>query len=119
MMKIKSITDIITNSSSEVFVIRKDDSTKDCLQKIKEFHESHKMIWSLFEEKYEPIGRYTSEMYEKIRQDGLDYFSSGSGGPIEIMEETDKTLEIEIDENYLATHDFIEKNYEVLGRYNI
>lgn len=113
-MKIKSITDVITNSSSEVFVIRKTESAEEIIKKLKEYHESHKMTWEIYKEKYEPQPK--PEMYEKIRQDGLDYFPSGDGGTIDFG---DETLGVEIDENFSATHDFVEKNYEVLGKYHI
>lgn len=114
-MKIKSITDVITNSSSEVFLIKKIEPTRDYFQEIRNFHESHKMTPELHEEKYGPI-RGKIDL-EKIRQDKFDYFSSGSGGPIDVLGETENALELEIDENFLATIDYITENYEILERY--
>ena len=102
---------VITNSSSEVFVVRKEDYPLGFIDKIQEFHKDHELSIKIYEDKYQSI-KDPMERHNLVWKDGLDYFCSGDGG--EIFEEIDgNEVWIYVDISFEATHDFIRNNLPV------
>lgn len=141
-MKIKSQTDVITNSSSELFTIKAPGKTKvEILDILTEYHKS--------KVKNRPENIRDLPWSEKIKYD-LD--DSGMGGILEVkdfkdeyeehksslpinkqsqfteemfslysiysLEEQKEILRVDIDENFLATCQFMFDNFEVLENYS-
>lgn len=137
-MKIKSQTDIITNSSSELFTIKAPGKTKEeILEILEEYHKS--------KVKNRPENLRDLPWSEKIKYD-LD--GSGMGGELEVkdfndeyeeyksrlpinkqsqftkemfslysiysLEEQKEIFSVDVDESFLATCQFIFDNFEVL-----
>lgn len=75
-LHIQSVSDIITNSSSEVFAIRVDDNPLDAKQGIIDYHEKHS-VWKNFDNwsEYEELDPEEQGMYEH---------GSGMGGELDI-----------------------------------
>lgn len=137
-MKIKTVSDVITNSSSELFTIKAPGKTKEeILEILEEYHKS--------KVKNRPENLRDLPWSEKIKYD-LD--GSGMGGELEVkdfkdkyeehksglpvnkqsqfneemfslysiypLEEQKEIFKVDIDESFLATCQFIFDNFEVL-----
>ena len=117
-MKIKSISDVITNSSSEVFVIRKpensttgnEDSLKySLISKAVELDKA-----TIFHSDSVEISEGSSLFYEEYRYKSLrEYIDSYYG--IKIPEDSTDVFIIDIDQNFCGAISWLFENYEVIG----
>lgn len=98
-MDIKSITDIITNSSSEVFVVKRLGDFE--IDDLKEFTE----------EMMDPY--YEKENYD---YDGDYNHYSGDARELEIRQDKE-TTRIIIDEDFFATKKYIKEHFKVIENY--
>lgn len=136
-MKVKSQTDLITNSSSEIFTIKAPGKTKEEILKIlQDYHKTKEPRPENYDElsweerlKYDGCGSgMGGELSVEDFEDEYEDFKSGlpeskqhlctpeiysihSGYDLETLKET---FSIDIDESFMATCQFVFDNFEVL-----
>lgn len=128
LIKIQSFSDIITNSSSEVFLVKKsEDTTFDELKNfLKNFHEEHlyKGDWDTWDKmsysermKFD-IGSGMGGIFElQTYEDALNSPSEWGWSNTEYfddVEDKDKYLLVDTDNSHYATNNWIETNLNAI-----